>query len=652
MIFRGHLLEDSKLIEENKIEDKNVVHLIARMEGANQQTNILNENRQTNESNIYTFFRRAPFFGPLIAFRDLSSSRITNERESIPPSENGIFGRSSLRIISSTYSNIGRNIELAPQPTINSDEIRETIAQNLLEVQNMIDYGNYNEFNEENEVDKNNLNNNKEKNYEEDFKMNCFDLNKRILAKGQWVDVKDTVDQWLDAQVIEVSDDNKMAKIHYNHWSTRWDEWINTNSPRIMPFRYHTRQSTLTNYHSPFPNKKPDMGVTLLSFENLNRNSCVHPLSLNQQRNRNSSIGETSTNQNNNINNHSPPPPSPSSNTVSINTNGINSNNNTYIDSTNSNSSNSINIGRRANHSRYAVPLPPIPSPKHQEPDPENHIIKNLGEDGFLGIFKEFYQINKVIEGLSSELLLKHSSNTEILTPKKLTEIQNKSYYNLKRLIPILDRTGRIYSDISTFMEHSMKTNQLELLSKNIFSDVQRINEDLKFFSPEERRRITQEILSHNSRREMRSGTLNFVPPVNKFEAKLENSLPIIDTPYLVGRNDSPQILDFFINNNNDDEAGSLGEDNNNNNGNDLRNSASNSNQNSNNFIRNNAIENFNIEFEGLKESKINGKKLKNNKKYKKFKNGRKILGMKTKRKQSNNKDSDQDKEKYSKKMK
>ena len=652
MIFRGHLLEDSKLIEENKIEDKNVVHLIARMEGANQQTNILNENRQTNESNIYTFFRRAPFFGPLIAFRDLSSSRITNERESIPPSENGIFGRSSLRIISSTYSNIGRNIELAPQPTINSDEIRETIAQNLLEVQNMIDYGNYNEFNEENEVDKNNLNNNKEKNYEEDFKMNCFDLNKRILAKGQWVDVKDTVDQWLDAQVIEVSDDNKMAKIHYNHWSTRWDEWINTNSPRIMPFRYHTRQSTLTNYHSPFPNKKPDMGVTLLSFENLNRNSCVHPLSLNQQRNRNSSIGETSTNQNNNINNHPPPPPSPSSNTVSINTNGINSNNNTYIDSTNSNSSNSINIGRRANHSRYAVPLPPIPSPKHQEPDPENHIIKNLGEDGFLGIFKEFYQINKVIEGLSSELLLKHSSNTEILTPKKLTEIQNKSYYNLKRLIPILDRTGRIYSDISTFMEHSMKTNQLELLSKNIFSDVQRINEDLKFFSPEERRRITQEILSHNSRREMRSGTLNFVPPVNKFEAKLENSLPIIDTPYLVGRNDSPQILDFFINNNNDDEAGSLGEDNNNNNGNDLRNSASNSNQNSNNFIRNNAIENFNIEFEGLKESKINGKKLKNNKKYKKFKNGRKILGMKTKRKQSNNKDSDQDKEKYSKKMK
>ena len=657
MIFRGHLLEDSKLITDSKIEDKNVVHLIARMEGTNPPTNNNNENRPINESSFYTIFRRAPFFGPLIAFRDLSSNRINNERESISPLENGIFGRSSLRIISSTYSNIGRNIELAPQPTINSDEIRETIAQNLLEVQNMIEYGNYNEFNEENEDEKNFGNNKKEKDKEKNYNMNCFDLNKRVLAKGQWVDVKDTVDQWLDAQVIEVSDDNKMVKIHYNHWSTRWDEWINTNSPRIMPFRYHTRQSTLTNYHSPFPNKKPDMGVTLLSFENLNRNGCVHPLSLNQQRNRNSTITTNSAIQNNNINNSPPPNSSSSANTINISTNEINSNsNNNESANLNSNSTNYINIGRRVNHSRYAVPLPPIPSPKHQEPDPENHIVKNLGEDGFLGVFKEFDQINKVIGGLSSELLLEHNINTEILTPNKLSEIQNKLYYNIKRLIPILDRTGRIYSDISTFMEHSMKTSQLELLSKNIFSNVGRINEDLKFFSQEERRRVTQEILSHNSRREIRSGTLNFVPPVNKFEAKLENSLPIIDTPYLIGRNDSPQILDFFINNNNDDEAVSSGEENNNNNntGSEIRISGSNSNSNSNNinFFRNNSIESFNIKFEGIKQGKINEKKIKTNKKHKRFKNGFKILGIKTKRNKSINKENDNIKEKYIKKKK
>ena len=60
----------------------------------------------------------------------------------------------------------------------------------------MIEYGNYNEFNEEKEQEKNKIinenNNNKEE--EEKYNMNCFDLNKRILAKGQWVDVKDTVE--------------------------------------------------------------------------------------------------------------------------------------------------------------------------------------------------------------------------------------------------------------------------------------------------------------------------------------------------------------------------------------------------------------------------------------------------------------------------
>ena len=382
-----------------------VVHLIAKMEGSSQlQNNNNEENRASNENSFpFNIFRRAPLFGPIIA---LTSGR-NNER-----GENEVFGSSSIRIISSTYSANERNVEYAPQPTINSDEIRETIAQNLLEVQNMIDYGNYNEFNEVKDEEKdNNFNsniNNEEK--KEEFNMNCFDLNKRILAKGQWVDVRDTVDQWLDAQVIEVSEDNTMVKIHYNHWSTRWDEWIQTNSPRIMPFRYHTRQSTLTNYHSPFPNKKPDMGITLLSFEDLNRNSCVHP-TVNHQRNRTSSVISASPIQNNNINNNSDNP-APNSN-PNINSSNINTNNNTNQNETSSNNNNisesqnenaninnifSLSFGRRTGRARYAEPPPPIPSPKHQEPDPENHLIKNLGENGFLGVFKEFYQINKVIK--------------------------------------------------------------------------------------------------------------------------------------------------------------------------------------------------------------------------------------------------------------
>ena len=61
-----------------------------------------------------------------------------------------------------------------------------------------------------------------------------FDLHKKKIKRGQWVDVKDTIDQWLEAEVIDVSDDKVL--IHYNEWASRWDEWINMNSPRIAPF--------------------------------------------------------------------------------------------------------------------------------------------------------------------------------------------------------------------------------------------------------------------------------------------------------------------------------------------------------------------------------------------------------------------------------
>jgi len=661
------------------------------MEGTNSSQNNNNQGNRTTEQNI---FIRSPPFLPFIALRDLNPSRSSNERSGGGLfGDSGFFGRSSLRIISSTYPGYGRSTEYAQQPTLNSDEIRETIAQNLLEVQNMIDYGNYkefndNDFNEENnmeeEEDDKNINKEKkedDKNEEEkkEENINCFNLNKRILAKGQWVDVKDTVEQWLEAQVIEVSEDNKMVKIHYNHWSTRWDEWIAANSPRIMPFRYHTRQSTLTNYHSPYPNKKPDMGVTLLSFENLNRNSCVHPSNLTQQRNRNSTVISTSPLNSQNNNESSAPitinrgiqtnneNEISNNNTTNNNSNSNNNNNNNSNDNNRNETTNTFNInnfvsnlGRRS-QGRYAEPPPPVPSPKHQEPDPENHIIKNLGGDGFLGIFREFDQINKVIIGLSSELITEHNNNTEILTPKKLSEIQNKSYYNLKRLIPILDRTGRIYSDISTFIEHSMKTNQLELLSKNLFADVGRINEDLKYFSADERRRVSQDILSHNTRRENRSGTVNFVPPVNKFEAKLINSIPIIDTPYMTGRNDTQisPILDIFIqnnSNNNEEEGGSQAEENNNN----IRNSDNNTNENRNSFVRNIKVDSFHIEFKANNNNNEDKddeeeKSIKDGNK-KKNKNGLKMLGIKTRRnkskKKNEEKSSPNDEDKKTKKKK
>ena len=324
------------------------------------------------------------------------------------------------------------NTPFAPRPFINRDEIIETITQNLIGVKNMIDFGNYNEFKE---IKEGNVT-------QKEYDMNCFDLDKRILMKGQWVDVKDTIDKWLEAQVIEISEDKKKVKIHYNHWGNRWDEWINTNSPRIMPFRYHTRQNSLSNYNSPSPNQKPDTGVTLLSNNN-------------------------------------------------------NNNNDTQINN-------------------------------------ENHILKNLETNGYISMFNEIDKINKVISNLSTSLLIEDRNSDK----NNIQENQKKFYYNLKRLIPLLDRSGRLYSDISIFFENAINNNNLDLISKNLFSDKKNVHDDIKHFSFEERLKTAHEILEKYSEKERRSGTMNYVPPINRFDTKLINHFPIMDTPLMIGRKD------------------------------------------------------------------------------------------------------------------
>lgn len=70
------------------------------------------------------------------------------------------------------------------------------------------------------------------------------------------MDVKDTINQWCEAQIMEIR--NGEAYIHYNGWGTRWDEWVGLDTDRIKAFRSHTIQGALSNYLSPFPSIPPD----------------------------------------------------------------------------------------------------------------------------------------------------------------------------------------------------------------------------------------------------------------------------------------------------------------------------------------------------------------------------------------------------------
>jgi len=73
--------------------------------------------------------------------------------------------------------------------------------------------------------------------------------------EGQWLDVKDTVAQWLEATVMEVDLAGRRIYVHYNGWPVRWDEWLPFESARVAPFRSMTRHTTTSgrNLLSPEP---------------------------------------------------------------------------------------------------------------------------------------------------------------------------------------------------------------------------------------------------------------------------------------------------------------------------------------------------------------------------------------------------------------
>ena len=118
--------------------------------------------------------------------------------------------------------------------SVNSKESKEVIRQNLMTL-DQLEAAKVNDFEKVKPISS----------------IKGFDFSDRKLKIGQWIDVKDTIDQWLEAEVINVRE--SQVFVHYNGWGRRWDEWIDMNSPRIAAFRTHTVQNPYSMFMSPNP---------------------------------------------------------------------------------------------------------------------------------------------------------------------------------------------------------------------------------------------------------------------------------------------------------------------------------------------------------------------------------------------------------------
>lgn len=87
---------------------------------------------------------------------------------------------------------------------------------------------------------------------------------RRRFFVGQWLDVRDTVNQWLESTVIDMSEDKVL--VHYHGWPSRWDEWIDFDSERIAAFRTRTTHTLNVQHMSPVPTTRlsnpPSAGST------------------------------------------------------------------------------------------------------------------------------------------------------------------------------------------------------------------------------------------------------------------------------------------------------------------------------------------------------------------------------------------------------
>jgi uncharacterized ubiquitin-like protein YukD len=225
LIFHGKLLLDTEKLSKYKIEDGHVLHLVANpLESLSpnlshsQSTSIpnpqttppLRNSNSGNELDILT--------GIIRTINQTSLNRRNLRRRLMQQRSNGfnVEPNESLGVIKQSFQSLNMVMDCA------------TKFPEIASIKNL----NKNTF------------------------INPFNFASRKLQLGQWIDVKDTIDQWLEAQVIRVQ--NSQVYVHYNGWGSRWDEWLDMNSPRIALFRTYTVQSSHSLYLSPNPINQAD----------------------------------------------------------------------------------------------------------------------------------------------------------------------------------------------------------------------------------------------------------------------------------------------------------------------------------------------------------------------------------------------------------
>ena len=63
---------------------------------------------------------------------------------------------------------------------------------------------------------------------------------KMDFTPGSLIEARDFADNWFPSKIVEVDAEGGEVLVHFQNWSSRYDEWISMDSARLRPQLSHS----------------------------------------------------------------------------------------------------------------------------------------------------------------------------------------------------------------------------------------------------------------------------------------------------------------------------------------------------------------------------------------------------------------------------
>jgi len=87
------------------------------------------------------------------------------------------------------------------------------------------------------------------------------DLESRVFKVDDWIDVRDSTEDWLPGQIKEIS--GARVLVAYDGWAPAWNEWLDKADPRIQKLGTYTTEIQRQNIGKP---KQKKRGAAAVSY--------------------------------------------------------------------------------------------------------------------------------------------------------------------------------------------------------------------------------------------------------------------------------------------------------------------------------------------------------------------------------------------------